>query len=380
VHSHQLPALDREIALAGDAPDVPGYLAASADAFGLTRAAWLDRLANQVRVAAAVADAPRRRALVEEYRNAERATGHGDWLEIISAGASRTADEIARGAEAAGAFLHLLLARLEAAGGAPPADRAEWENQAELAAEALLAADPAFDPADPRFAQRIPWTGEGRELALGWLPRGTAGAPEPEPSLDLPAGAEPGGGDGPPTEGAIAAAAPLRAQAHAALARQELWPEPLVEHHWRALLDALDDARTATEVDLAAAYSDACFAVEADWNVLLVGSLVLPLRAGCTHDPAPATETTRRLTGCGPRELAALPRVRDVVDRIPGEGPQGAFRGEGGFDLLAAARNAGVERPGERLASGPPGTPRAVVLWGAEMALGAAIAPARPRI
>src|ERR671934_1085405 len=55
-HSNQLAALEREISLAAATDELATYRAASADLFELTRGAWLDRIANHARVAAAVDD------------------------------------------------------------------------------------------------------------------------------------------------------------------------------------------------------------------------------------------------------------------------------------------------------------------------------------
>ena len=150
------------------------------------------------------------------------------------------------------------------------------------------------------------------------------------------------------------ASAPLRGHAEDGLARQLVWPDPLVERHQRSVLENLRHARTATEVDLVAAHASACFSVEADWNVLYLASLFGPLRAACTlgsEDSGDvraslqqAAEVTYRLLGLAPRSLLAAPRVADFIDRIlvPLAAREslsvGAFQGEGGFDFLGEAR------------------------------------------
>jgi hypothetical protein len=151
------------------------------------------------------------------------------------------------------------------------------------------------------------------------------------------------------------AVAPLKARAEEVLERQAVWPDPLVEHHWRAVVGLLDRARTPTEVDLAAAYTDACFAIEAAWNLALHASLLAPLGAAFVFALDRSEEARRGLVeaatasygllGLGPRELLNLPQVAGVIDRIvipwvhrDMEG-LGAFQGEAGFDLLLEARN-----------------------------------------
>ena len=79
------------------------------------------------------------------------------------------------------------------------------------------------------------------------------------------------------------AAAPFRELAESRLARQSLWPDPLMEHHWGALLSGLDEACTVTEVELAVTLEEACFAVEAAWNTALLSSLLCPLREACRY-------------------------------------------------------------------------------------------------
>ena len=204
------------------------------------------------------------------------------------------------------------------------------------------------------------------------------------------------------TEGLLTglAKAPMQAVAEDGLERQSQWPDPLVEHHWRTLLRHLDQANTPTEVDLIATYEDACFGIEADWNVLLLESLLGPLRAACTsgwdaseearQGVRNAVAATYRLLGLGPRGLLSVPRAADFIARIlvplvsQDDPCLGAFLGEGGFDLLLHARGwiavelaRGVPGPVDatsataallRLFSragveDPPPAPRAVSLW-----------------
>ena len=150
------------------------------------------------------------------------------------------------------------------------------------------------------------------------------------------------------------ASAPVRANAEDGLARQLVWPDPLVERHHRSVLNNLRHARTATEVDVVAAHASACFSVEADWNVLYLSSLFGPLRAACTlgsddsgavrANLQQAADVTYRLLGLAPRSLLAAARVIDFIERIivplaPRESLSvDAFQGEGGFDFLLEAQ------------------------------------------
>jgi hypothetical protein len=150
------------------------------------------------------------------------------------------------------------------------------------------------------------------------------------------------------------ASAPLRAQAEDGLERQRVWPDPLVEHHYRSLFENVARARTTTEVDLIAAHASACFAVEADWNILFLSSLFAPLRAACTFGTEPsavtcenlsrAATTTYSLLGLAPQHLLTVPRVTDFMSKIlvslaPSVDTNfDAFQGEAGFDFLYEAQ------------------------------------------
>lgn len=216
-------------------------------------------------------------------------------------------------------------------------------------------------------------------------------------------------------------AAPLRARAEDGLARQSVWPDPLVEHHWRTLLATLDRARTETDVELISVHAEACFAIEADWNAALLGSLLGPLRAACTYGwegseasragVARAARTSHALLGLSPRRLLAVPRVAEFVARIlvplaaDGSGAGAAFQGEAGFDLLGETeawlefvRDHGGETPRDAAglsaallglldragADEPASQPRPVALWDAGIepddVAGALARPRRPPI
>lgn len=201
------------------------------------------------------------------------------------------------------------------------------------------------------------------------------------------------------------AAAPLRGRAELALERRSVWPDPLVEHHWHALLSALGEAATPTAVELVAAHAEACLAVEGDWNALLLGSLLLPLRGAALEGRAglrQAAEASATLLGLGPRDLAALPRVDGFVREIlhphsaRDPGALGAFEGEAGFDTVVAVRarleGSGAAPPdaGALLAllldgaPEPPAAGRPLALWDEAVPPGdltrALARPARPPI
>jgi hypothetical protein len=217
-----------------------------------------------------------------------------------------------------------------------------------------------------------------------------------------------------PREAAREAAAALRTAAEHALARQAVWPDPLVGHHSRSLVAALDGARTLTEVEAVAAHAAACFAVEADWNLIFLTSLLAPVRAAFAFGWARSADAEDAvgfaagaafvLYGMGPRSVLALPRVGDFLrdalgGQLAGAPEAGAYRGEGGGDVVreasAWAAVTGVEAPdGDRLAAAlaelldvvgtrePAYDPRPVSLWGTEFELRNASAtlgrPSRP--
>jgi hypothetical protein len=457
VHRHQLSVLEREISLAADAADSSAYLAASGELFELTRAPTLDRLRNLACIAVAVGDPSRAEAAAAAYSRSLDATGHADWPSVAAHGATAAAALLAGGANARGAYTVLLHALIRIHSTSDDAELADAREQAGTLRAVLLEADPAFTPNRPAYANRTPWAGRGRGLLQGWLNEPGRDREPQEPADVLarieagsgrwraglsraPAGgsssADPGdvvapyraaldvpelrdaaealiaaAATAPTPQHALArfvgdglltafAAAPLRARAADGLARQEVWADPLVEHHWRALLAALDQAVTPTEVELLASHADACLEVEADWNSLLLGSLFLPVRASCRVDARPAdlelaADLAYRLHGLSARELLELPRVARFVDRLPTilsrDSLGDAFKGEAGFDVVVEARR-WLE------ATGSPPHPRAtlrnlplravepqpVALWGETFELAdldaVLVAPPRPPI
>lgn len=472
-HAHQLAALDRFLALAGDHDDLRGYRCSGGDLFELTRAPWLDRIANYARVAAMVGDRPAVTAAAVEYGEALEAHGHDDWPERVATASALTAPLRERGTHAVTQFTRLLLAVLALRAAASVDERAVWREHAAGAHRALLDADPGFDWArledEPRYALRTPWTGGGREVLGAWLAEVAPAAPPPEERAgdgDAPAGldaaqdrwreglahlpavdvtdddvtiaavaapyralAEAVTGDdrvaiatrraalavldavaGAPTGHDAAArlaaggrltdlaAAPLRERAEEVLERQAVWPDPLVAHHWRALLAGLDAARTPTEVELVSVHAEACFAVERDWNAIALEALLAPVRACFAGGLDRSAAATCRLTGLGGERLLELPRVRDFIDAIllplAAHPPDalGAFDGEAGFDVVVAARSH-LEEGGDRdlraalrrlCDTARPARPQPFTLWGAEMDpedLAEALArPPRPRL
>ena len=204
---------------------------------------------------------------------------------------------------------------------------------------------------------------------------------------------------------AALAAAPVRAHAEATLARQAVWPEPVLAAGARALLDDLSGTRTGTDVDLVSMHHGACAAIEADWNGALGGALLAPVEAAAIAgwDPgaaaivAPALATARALTGAA-GALLAVPRVQTLArviaarDDLPPE--LGAWLGEQGHAAVGearawfavrgiAARDEVAVRAALREAwrDPPAGEPRAVRLWDTEVALDdLARVPARPPV
>jgi hypothetical protein len=243
------------------------------------------------------------------------------------------------------------------------ASGARWRSQLPQRRPGPLLPDVAHDDVAAPYralAEATPGDGRAAEAtrrAARALLAASADAPSPQHALARLVG-----------DGLLAelAAAPLRAHAEESLERQVVWPDPLVEGHHRSVLGALRDVRTATEVDLVAAHASACFAVEADWNVLYLSSLFGPLRAACTlgADDSVAVRTnlhraadvTYRLLGLTPWSLLTAPRVAHFIGRVLAPLAVretlsvGAFHGEGGFDFLGEARVwVAVARAGGRL-------------------------------
>jgi hypothetical protein len=137
------------------------------------------------------------------------------------------------------------------------------------------------------------------------------------------------------------------------VARQSIWPDPFVAHHWRSLLAGLERARTPTEVELVGDHAEACFAVEADWNGLWMAVALAPLRAALRFglfgdearaEIAAAATICGQLFGRGPRAMLSAPRVeaflRDNLSRTcDANAPSpGARFGEAGFNVIGPAR------------------------------------------
>jgi hypothetical protein len=434
-HTHQLAALDREISLVTAASDPAAYRSASNELFELTRAMWLDRVANHARVNAAVGERTGAQADALEYSVALAAESEMDWMRRLA----ETSDEItalrSKALETGARFSGLLMCLAGWGGDKRPLLKDFYTNEVAETYRELMANDPGFTwsktTRHPPYRLRLPWTGEAASLFASWSrelgfslgpepsvePGAESGAADPlgeisagearwragllasaggvaglnEPSVDNVLSSyrtvadSTNSGDrvssslrrvaceilaaassAPTPQDAMTrlvetgllarfAAAPLKARAEEAIERQTNWPDPLVDHHWRAVAGLLDRTRTPTEVDLAAAYTDACFAIEASWNVSLHTSLLAPLRAAFVF-ALDRSEDARRglvhaatasygLLGLGPRELLNLPHVSAIIDRnvVPWafrdmEG-LGAFQGEVGFDLLLEARN-----------------------------------------
>src|SRR4051794_26212492 len=155
-HAHQLVALDREIALAVT-DDAAQYGAASGDLFELTRALWLDRLANHARVSAAVGDRLGARAAAAEHALVLEATGHDDWVGCgVHAGPSPAAEK-ARAVQCGTTFGTLLLAVLALPGALDEGELAGLRTTAAAAHATLLELDPEFSWSRAIYGGRCPW-------------------------------------------------------------------------------------------------------------------------------------------------------------------------------------------------------------------------------
>jgi hypothetical protein len=469
-HSHQLQALERELALAALARDAVSYRASSGNLFELSRAAWLDRLANQAQAAATVDDRWSAAAAAVEYRETVRAAGLEDWVSRLAARPSQAGSLLDQSVETSLSFVRLLLCLLRTRCG----DRTpEVQDEVLGNYRSLLEADPDFTSesviARPFYRWRVPWSGDGLATLRQWIDNLSCPSPVPDSvneridPWDLIAAGRAAwrkdlkrGSDGvlstkePAVEEVIApygdfmdltllkaesphealewitrkrlpaklAAAPFRALAEQGLARQCAWPDPLLEHHWRALLHELDGARTVTEVEFAVAREEAFFGVEAGWNVVFLSSLLCPMREAWRFSWEPgdaasravheAAHTSYALWGQGPRALLDVPRVSafltECIVRYAGEEPSeiGAFWGEGGFDVLEQARGwVAIERAfgnevlrdarvsllalydGAGLGE-PPANSHPVRLWGEELPLAdlreALARPGRPAV
>ncbi len=147
---------------------------------------------------------------------------------------------------------------------------------------------------------------------------------------------------------AIAAAAGVP-ELDAIEARQLQWHEPLLARHARSLRAALLEVRSLTEVELVTGHADACLAIEADWNRLLMASLLAPLHAAALvavfgTEAVPGLHRAARmahaLLGLGPRALLQSPALAtDLADRLLPAlrqgGEHGSRFGEAGRELLA---------------------------------------------
>lgn len=151
---------------------------------------------------------------------------------------------------------------------------------------------------------------------------------------------------------AVAAAAACD-RAENALGRQSFWPDPLVAHHWQGLLNSLQDARTTTEVDLLLRHAGACFAIEADWQVLWMISVLAPLQSALMHGmlgacaAGPVGESvsvSAQLLGRGPRAMLASAQIEAFCRRnlamnaAEEDTPRGAALGEAGSSLITPLR------------------------------------------
>jgi len=199
-------------------------------------------------------------------------------------------------------------------------------------------------------------------------------------------------------------AAPVIAEAEAALARQAAWPDPLRAAGARALIADVAAARTGTAVDAASMHHGACALIEATWARALADVALAPMMAACVAgwDPtaasgiAAAWRLAGAIAGVG-GELVGTPLAAQVMAAIVHHrqaSDLGAFMGETGHAIVGEARAwfgvAGVDAhapavvAARLVAAWGPRAPRAgatVRLWGQALALdefGPAL-PVRPQ-
>ena len=204
---------------------------------------------------------------------------------------------------------------------------------------------------------------------------------------------------------AALSAAPVRAEAEAALARAAVWPDPLRAAGARALLADLSGSRTGTEIDLISMHHGACALVEATWTRGWTDVALAPITAAAIagYDPGaralvPAAWTLAReiaaadaglvTTPLGATVLAAMVTHRHAVDL-------GAHLGEFGHGIVGEARAwfgvigaAPVDGRdvaallGAAWGAVPAAAPETVTLWGQAVALAdlGEVVPPRPPV
>lgn len=120
--------------------------------------------------------------------------------------------------------------------------------------------------------------------------------------------------------------APRIAMARALLARAAGWSQLHIESHARSLCDALEHARSTTEVEHEVALHEECFAVESAWNELVLTYATRPLRAALSweHDNSEARRQSiitsyrvaTELFGLDWNGLIETPRVWRFVSEV----------------------------------------------------------------
>lgn len=141
------------------------------------------------------------------------------------------------------------------------------------------------------------------------------------------------------------AAAPVRADAHATLARTAVWPDPIRAAGARALLADLSGVRTGCEVDLVSMFHGACARHEATWTRAFADGALAPIAAACLAgcDPAAAGGAAaawplaRALVGADPGYLD-WPLCAEVVAAMARPATEGAALGEFGHAIAGDAR------------------------------------------
>jgi len=154
----------------------------------------------------------------------------------------------------------------------------------------------------------------------------------------------------------LAAVRPI-ADARSALAHARPLSQPHAIFHHGALIAGLERARTATEVEYLVDWAGACLATERDWNEVLLGAALSPLRAAAGFALEPSEDHRRSVTcgaavtlallGAGPTAVLDSPRFADFFARAlaPQVGEMvGARLGEAGLGVVQELRKLLVRR------------------------------------
>ncbi|HTJ44226.1 MAG TPA: hypothetical protein VL463_19110 [Kofleriaceae bacterium] len=421
LHAHQRAAWTADLALARssrDAADHTARLFASGHASAAAIAPWLDRQAALARIHRALGDLPRAAAhdaaTVITGEPIAHMIAHEQVLRVI------TTDRDTAGLSIGGIVLALLDLRAER----DPSEQVRY-IAAQLArlASVGLAWSAAHD--DP-FRRRLPFDRARIDLLTSWLPVPVPANPEPveghvpgpQPvAISLPPSPPPSGlppaslladsyraqrrfadpsahaildamialadacTTAPEVLARLAATplelelarAPYLARTADAIERADDRGQIQLAAHERARAAALRSAQTPTEVEIAIAHSDACFAIETIWWSVLVHTATHSTAAAAELDradtpdrrraAAAATRSTIELLGADFAALSqmawlapiverVLHRLGDVVDLAPPL--RLGYLGEVGYPVVAPLRAAAAEGLARQWSVTPP--------------------------